>query len=312
MFFGRKLASAALLLFGVSFVAFGSLKLLPGDPAQILPGSFADDSSIDAIRRDLKLDLPFIVQYADYVGGALHGDLGQSYQNRRPVASLLARPLRLSAKLMGLSQAFALGLAIPLGLWLGYRQGSLPDRLVTGLLVGLGSVPGFVLGSVLSVLLTYKLRLFPTIYPTGATSISQEMRALILPVLTLALGQVPIYVRLLRNDVISTLSEDFILSARARGLGVRKVLLHHVLRPSSSSLASLAGINVSFLLGGAIIIERVFAIPGIGFTLIAATSQRDYMVVIGIVLILGASVVVANFASEILQWVIDPRVRPTR
>jgi peptide/nickel transport system permease protein len=311
-FFRRKLLSAALLLIGLSLVSFGALKFLPGDPAQVIAGDFADEATVDLVRKEMKLDRSFVVQYADYVGGAVRGDLGVSYQNRQPVRSLMARPLWLSLKLMVFAQTLALGIAIPLGLWLAYRKGSRLDRMVNGVAFALISVPGFVSGIVLALLFGYRFRIFPTIYPTDATTIDRQLRALFLPAAAIALSQAPVYMRLLRSDTIATLQEDFITAARTRGLSPRQILFRHAFRPSSFSLLTLAGVNVGHLIGGAVIIERVFAIPGLGTTLITAVSQRDYLVAVGIILTIGAGFIVVNLIIDLLYGVIDPRVRRAR
>lgn len=311
-FFRQRLLAALLLVIGLSVVSFGALQFLPGDPAEAIAGNGADEQTLTAIRKEMKLDRSFPEQYLSYVSKAVRGDLGESYQNRQPVRKLIAGPLAISFKLMIGAQLLALLIAIPIGVALAYRSGSRTDRAANALAIGLLSVPTFVSGIVLALVFGLRLQWFPTIYPAEVNGAGQQLKALFLPALAIALAQSPVYMRILRSDVITTLQEDFIDLARIKGLSDKRVLVRHALRPSLFSLLTLAGVNIGHLIGGSIIVERVFAVPGAGTTLITAVSQRDYLVAVGLILIIGVGFVVANLIVDLLYRVIDPRVAIAR
>lgn len=311
-FLRERLVAALLLVFGLTVVSFGALQLLPGDPALLIAGSSADAATVEAVRAELKLDRTFPEQYAAYISKAARGDLGQSYQNRQPVTTLIKSPLALSFKLMLYAQTLALSIAIPVGVFLAYRAGTRIDRGASAAAIGFLSVPTFVSGIVLSLLFGLKLHWLPTIYPTDVDGIGAQLRALLLPASAIAIAQTPVYIRILRSDVITTLQEDFIDLARTKGLSNRRVLLRHALRPSLFSLLTLAGVNIGHLIGGAVIVERVFAVPGAGTTLITAVSQRDYLVAVALILIIGVGFIVANLFVDVLYGIIDPRIRIAR
>jgi peptide/nickel transport system permease protein len=302
------MAAALLLILGLTVVSFGALQLLPGDPAQAIAGSNADQATVDAVRSELQLDRSFPEQYAAYMSGAIRGDLGESYQNRQPVVSLIKGPLGLSFKLMMYAQVLALLIAMPLGLFLAYRAGSRVDKGANAVAIGMLSLPTFVSGIVLSLVFGLRLNLLPTVYPTDVDGFLSQLRALFLPAVAIAIAQSPVYLRVFRSDVINTLQEDFIDLARTKGLSNRYVLLRHAIRPSLFSLLTLAGVNIGHLIGGAIVVERVFAVPGAGTTLITAVSQRDYLVAVGLILVIGVGFIVANLIVDILYSVLDPRI----
>ncbi len=304
----QRTLAALLLIIGLSVVSFGALQWLPGDPAQQIAGSGADETTISQIRKDLKLDRTFPEQYVSYVSHAVTGDLGDSYQNRQPVSKLIGAPLLLSFKLMLGAQLLALLIAVPLGVYLGYRNGTRVDRGANALAAGLLSVPTFVSGILLALVFGLRYHWFPTVYPTDVQGLWKQIQSLFLPALTIALAQAPVYMRILRSDMISTLQEDFIDFAKVRGLSDRTVLFRHALRPSVFSLMTLAGVNIGHLIGGSIIVERVFAVPGAGTTLITAVSQRDYLVAVGLIMIIGVGFVVANLMVDLLYSALDPRI----
>lgn len=307
-FLRQRLLAALLLILGLTVVSFGALQMLPGDPAQAIAGGEADQATVDAVRRELKLDRSFPEQYVAYMAGAVQGDLGQSYQNRQSVVSIIKSPLGLSFKLMMYAQILAMLIAMPLGLFLAYRAGTRIDKGANAVAVGMLSLPTFVSGIVLSLVFGLKLNILPTVYPTDVNGLFAQVRALLLPAVAIAIAQSPVYLRVFRSDVINTLQEDFIDLARTKGLSNRYVLLRHSIRPSLFSLLTLAGVNIGHLIGGAIVVERVFAVPGAGTTLITAVSQRDYLVAVGLILVIGVGFIVANLLVDILYSVLDPRI----
>lgn len=308
-FLRQRLVAALLLVLGLTVVSYGALQLLPGDPAQQIAGNSADQATIDAVRSELKLDRSFPEQYVSYMSHAIRGDFGQSYQNRQPVSTLIKSPLALSLKLMVYAQFLALLIAVPIGVFLAYRAGTRVDRGANAVAIGMLSIPSFVSGIVLSLFFGLKLHWLPTVYPTDANTIWLQLRALFLPAAAIAIAQSPVYMRILRSDVITTLQEDFIDLARTKGLSNKRVLLRHAVRPSLFSLITLAGVNIGHLIGGSVIVERVFAVPGAGTTLITAVSQRDYLVAVGLILVIGVGFIVANLLVDVLYSTIDPRVR---
>jgi peptide/nickel transport system permease protein len=306
---GRRLVMAVLLLLGATFVTYCSLNLLPGDPAVAILGTEATPENVAHLRTELGFDRPTVVRYVDYVKGAIRGDLGRSYRTRQPVRQALGRPLWVSARLMLLAQLLAFALALPMGMLSAYRSGTRLDRGLTTLSFVFLSVPGFVLGLVLMLVLGLHLGWFPTIFPTDAGGLAGQLRAFFLPALTLALAQGSVYARILRSDLISTLQEDFVGAARAKGLSDRKVLFRHALRPSTPAVLTVTGVNIGHLIGGAVVVERLYAVPGLGTLLVQAVTSRDYLMVVGVVTIVCTAFVVLNLLVDLAHGALDPRVR---
>lgn len=309
---GRRVLRLILTLLVVSFATFFLTNLLPGDPAQTLLGLHATPEGIAKLREMLRLDDPLLVRYSDWLLNALRGDLGVSYLNGRVVATSLLERLPLSVGLMIYAQVLALVIAVPAGILAGYRQGRWLDRVLSGFMFGTMAMPSFVLAIVLVFVFALRLEWFPA---TGYVPFTEDplgsLNSLFLPAFTLALGQVGIYARLLRSDLIGTLQEDFVLTARAKGVSDAGILVGHALKPSSLSLVTSAGLNVAQLIGGALIVETIFALPGIGRLLVGAINGRDYAVVQGGVLLLAALFVLVNFLVDLLYTVLDPRIRRT-
>lgn len=308
----RRVGRLLLTLLVVSLATFLLTNLLPGDPAQSLLGIRATPEGIASLREQLRLNDPLVVRYSDWLLAALRGDLGVSYLNGRVVATSLLERLPLSVGLMLYAQILALLISIPAGVLAGYRQGRWLDRILSGFMFGTIAMPSFVLAIVLVFVLALTLRWFPATgyVPFQANPIG-SLLSLFLPALTLALGQVGIYGRLLRGDLITVLQEDFVLTARSKGVSDAGILIRHALKPSSLSLVTAAGLNVAQLIGGALIVETIFALPGIGRLLVGAVNGRDYALVQGGVLLLAALFVVVNFAVDLLYTVLDPRIRRT-
>lgn len=309
---GRRVIRLALTLLVVSFATFFLTNLLPGDPAQTLLGLHATPEGVAALREQLRLDDPLPVRYLDWLTSALQGDLGVSFLNGRVVTTSLLERLPLSVGLMVYAQVLALAIALPIGVLAGYRQGRWLDKVLSGFMFGTMAMPSFVLAVVLVFVFALRLRWFPaTGYIPFHENPLASLNSLFLPAITLALGQVGIYARLLRGDLIGTLQEDFILTARAKGVADSGILIGHALKPSSLSLVTAAGLNVAQLIGGALIVESIFALPGIGRLLVSAINGRDYAMVQGGVLLLAALFVVVNFLVDLLYTVLDPRIRRT-
>lgn len=305
-----KLVTAVATLFLVSIVVYSLQELLPGDPAVAILGEQATPETLAVVRADLGLDDPFLVRYGSWLGDVLHFDLGTSYRSGAPVLGTLLDRLPVTLELMVLAQAIALLLAVPLGVVTAFRAKSWIDRAATGGAFGLISVPEFVLGLLLIYYLALGMGWFPT---TGWVGLSDSpldnLHHAFLPALTMALPVAAVYQRLLRSDMTATLNEDFITMAQSKGLSTSHILFKHALRPSSFSLVTLAGINTGRLLGGSVIVEVLFAVPGIGQLMIQSIFLRDFVMLQGTVLFVAGAYILVNAVVDVAYGVIDPRVR---
>lgn len=315
-----KLMHLAAVLVVVSFLTFLLVNLLPGGPERAILGTNATPEAVASVRADLHLDDPIPVRYVRWLGDALSGDFGDSYTQKVPVSTLLADRLPVSLTLMAYAQLLALAMAIPLGILAAYKAGGWFDRIANTVAFGMLSLPNFIVAVVLVFFFAvggmsvFGVHLGGSYFPaTGyvpfADSVTEHFRSVFLPALALALGQVAIYMRLLRTDMIATLQEDFIGVARAKGMPTRRILLRHAFKPSSFSLLTVAGINIGALIGGAVIIENIFVLGGIGDLLVRSIFTRDYLVIQSTVLVIAVGFVVVNFVVDVLYAVLDPRIR---
>jgi peptide/nickel transport system permease protein len=308
--FLRRLQHVLIVLFIVTFLTFILIDLLPGDPAVALLGDTAQPAQIEAVREELGLNDPVYVRYVSWVGDVAQGDFGRSFRTNQPVWDGLSQRIPVSLELMFLAQLFSLALAIPLGVYTAYRPGKLVDR--TSMAVGFGMIamPSFVLALLLILLFASTLGWLPS---SGFVRFGDDpignLKTMLLPSLTLAIGQLAVYQQLLRADMIATLQEDYVLMAKSKGLSTRHILLRHALRPSSISLVTLAGVNIGRLIGGAVIVEVIFAIPGIGQMLVQSIYNRDFIVLQGALLFTATAYVVVNLLVDVLYAVLDPRAR---
>jgi len=309
----KRLVRLAATLLAVTFLTFLMVSLLPGDPVDAILGTEVRDPEIEAqLREDLRLDDPFIVRYFAWLGDAVQGDLGESYINRgQSVSETIKDRLPVTAELAFLAILMAVVAAVPIGILGAYRQGKWQDKASSaGVQVAL-SVPNFITGIFLIWLFAVQLGWLPASNWNRISDkgLVENLRTAILPATALALTQMAIFSRLVRSDMISTLQENYILAARAKGLSNRFILFRHALRPSSLSLMTIVGINFGALLGGTVIIETLFAIPGLGFRLINAINQRDILMIQGITVFVAAAYVVINTVVDLLYAVLDPRIR---
>jgi peptide/nickel transport system permease protein len=315
---GKRFAALALVLFLVTLFTALLLSMLPGDPVDTLvplAASEQADAQKAELRHELNLDDPLPVRYAAWLGDFVTGDFGNYYRvsGNDPVGDRVSAALPVSLQLMIYSQILALVLAVPLGVITAYRAGSRFDRATNTTAFALLSLPNFVLGLVLAYYVGVFLGWLP---PNGYEEFSedpvQHIRYMALPTITLAAAQVGVYMRLLRSDMIQTLQEDFIQMARSKGISDRRVLWRHALRPSSLTLLTVGGLNVGTLIGGALVIEVLFSLPGMGQALFEALSQRQYVALQSFVAILSVLYVLVNFTVDLLYTVIDPRIRHAR
>ena len=309
----RQLVRLVVVLFCVTLLTYMIVNILPGDVAIVILGNLATPQDIAGLRADLGLDRPMLVRYFDWLGSALSGDLGRSYRNGEPVVQAILDRLPVSLQLMVMAQVIALGIAIPVALLSVRRPGGLFDRISASAAFGFLAMPNFMLGIVLIYLFSVSFDLLPA---TGFTPISEglwdNLESMILPSLTLGLIEWTVLMRVLRSDLLTTLKEDFILLARAKGLPQWRVLLQHALRPSSFTLITILGLNIGGLIGGAVIVEQIFALPGVGRLLLGGIFNRDLILVQGTVAFIAVGFVVINFLVDMLYAVLDPRVRHVR
>jgi len=298
-------------LFAVTFLTFLMVALLPGDPVDTILGTGPRAPGIEEqIRDDLNLDDPFLVRYFAWLGDAVTGDLGTSYVTDQPVSDTISSRLPVTAQIAFMSIFIAVVVAIPVGVLGAYKQGKWADTVSSaGVQVAL-SIPNFIFGIFLIWLFAVQLGWLPASnWNRLSDGVADNMKTAILPALSLALAQMALFSRLVRSDMMATLRENYILSARAKGLSDRYILFRHALRPSSLSLMTIVGISFGALLGGTVIIESLFAIPGLGFSLIAAINGRDILVIQGITVFIAAMFVIINTIVDLLYAVLDPRIR---
>ena len=310
----RLLRLAATLL-AVTFLTFSLTSLLPGDPVNAILGveSNQDPELVQKIRDDLGLDDPFLVRYGNWLWDAVvHFDLGESYINRgQSVSGTIMDRIPVTGQLAFMAIIMAVLMAVPIGVLGAYKQGKWQDTVSSaGVQVAL-SIPNFIMGIFFIWLFAVQLQWLPS---SNWNRISDKgllanLETAIMPAAALAMTQMAIFSRLVRADMVATLQENYILAAKAKGLNDRFILMRHALRPSSLSLMTIVGINFGALLGGTVVIETLFAVPGLGFRLINAINQRDILVIQGITVFVAAVYVIINTIVDLLYAVIDPRIR---
>lgn len=309
-FLARRLLYLLPVLVAVSLLTFLIASLLPGDLASVILGDQATPEKVSALRHDMGLDQPVWWRYLAWLGGVLQGDLGRSFRTGQTVLQALAERLPVTFELMLLAELGALVIGVPLAIACAVRNGSTFDRVVTGTAFSMLSLPAFLSAIFLIYLFAVELRWLPA---TGYVPFSEDplgnLRSFVLPALTLALAEWPALMRVLRSDMIATLQEDYIAMARAKGLKPSRILLVHALKPSSLTLVTVTAINIGRLMGGTVIVESIFALPGIGRLLLGSIYSRDLVILQGVVLCVAAGYVLLNFAVDMLYAVLDPRIR---
>ncbi|KRE06249.1 ABC transporter permease [Bosea sp. Root670] len=297
----RRLLTLPLMLLGVSVAVFIILHLIPGDPARMAAGPDATEQDVAQIRANYGLDQPLPVQYGIYLKKIAQGDLGDSFQTLAPVTEGIARTFPATLELTVAGMLVALVLGVPLGIYSALNPRGAADRFVTSLAVLGISIPGFFLGLVLMLVFASMLGWVP---PTGRGT----WRHLVLPALTLGLPYVAAFARLTRSNMLDILSEDFIRTARAKGLSWTKVTYRHAMRNASIPIVTMLGLDFGRLLGGAAIVETVFAWPGMGRYMVEAIMIRDIYVIQGTILVFALSVVAINLFVDVIYGIIDPRI----
>jgi peptide/nickel transport system permease protein len=307
----KRVGQLVVVLFLVTALTALLFSLLPGDLAEVsIP--FGSDAQREALREDLGLKESIVVQYGRWMGNFVQGDFGSFYRqgNVTSVVDRVKATAPVSLQLMLYAQVLALALAIPLGILTARRAGSAVDKGTNTTAYALLALPNFVLALVLAYVVGVELEWVP---PQGYVRLTQNLgdhlKTMVLPTVSLAVGQVAIYMRLLRTDLVATLQQDFILMAKSKGITERRVLWRHALRPSSLTLLTAAGLNVGTLIGGALILEIIFNLDGMGRLIFESISERQVVAIQSLVAIVAIAYVLVNFLVDLLYAVLDPRIR---
>ena len=310
----RRIAAVLPVLLVVSLVVFLILRLAPGDPAAVIAGNSATNEDIVKIRTQLGLDRSIPVQYGIWMGRVFQGDLGFSYYLNKPVTELIAQRIEPTLALALGTVLLAVLIAVPLGTLAAWRLGGWLDRLLSGFSVAGFSIPVFVIGYLLIYLFSIRLEWLPvqgykSLLGPSAAGLWDWMRQLILPWVTLAMVYVALIARVTRASVSEALTEDYIRTARAKGLTETAVLLRHALANAAVPIVTVIGIGVALLIGGVVVTETVYAIPGLGSLTVDAVLNRDFPVIQGLVLLFSVSYVMVNLLVDLSYLFLDPRIR---
>jgi peptide/nickel transport system permease protein len=304
----RRLLQAVPVALGVTILVFFLIHLIPGDPARTILGNRASPQRVALLRHDWGLDRPLPVQYEKFMGRLAHGDLGSSLFYGVGAGRLVRERLPVTLWLICFGALLSVLIAVPLALLAASRRDRVSDHLIRGVpLVGLG-FPPFWIGIVL--LLVFALHL-GRLFPVGGYGhgFFGHLHSMVLPALTVALALCPILIRSLRAALLEVLEADYITTARSKGLSERRVLMHHAFRNAAISTVSVLGVNIGFLVGGTLVIEQVFAVPGVGQLMINSVFQRDFPVVQAVALVFSLLVVLVYLLTDIAHALLDPRVR---
>lgn len=304
----KRLFQGLIVVIGVTLIVFLIIHLIPGDPARTRLGIKATPAAVKRLDHELGLDKSLPAQYFTYLGNLLHGDLGTSLTQHTSVSSLIGPRVVPSLILVIYAIMLSLILAVPMAIFSALRRNRFPDHIVRALSVLMYSIPSFWLGLMLAVIFGLDLHIFPTSgleqsFPGGYA------KTLTLPAITVAFITTPVIVQVLRNSMVDALQSENVAAAHARGLDQRRVTRRYVLRSSLTASVTFIGISVATLLSFAVIVEQVFALPGLGSLLISSVFARDYPTVQGLTLVFGIVVVLANIAADISYGLLDPRVR---
>lgn len=303
----KRLLATIPLLLGISFLCFAFINLIPSDPAEVAlrvrQTPIITEEAIAEVRAELGLDRPFLVRYGVWLWDSLHLDMGVSYTNpARTVVGEIGRCMPATLRLAGMSLVFVIGLSLPIGFLSAVYKDSWFDRIMRGVVFATTAMPAYWVGLLLMWLISIKLDLLPTSGNGG-------FKHLLLPSFTVALTYISTYIRLIRNNMLENMREDYVLYAQVRGLRQRVILTKHILKNSLQSCVTAIGMSIPQLISGTIVVENVFAWPGVGKLCIASIFNRDYPVIQAYVLMIGVLFVFFNLAFDILQRAADPRLR---
>src|SRR5438552_3517332 len=309
-YIGRRLLATIPVMAVVAVLVFSMLRLTPGDPAAIIAGAAATSQDIVDIRQKLGLDRPIVEQFAIWIGHVLSGDFGESFFFKKQVADLILDRVGPTLALATFTMVWSVLIAVPLGVIAANRQGTWVDRLVMGFSVLGFSVPVFVIGYTLIYVFSIRLNWLPVQgYQPIAEGLGGFLQRLILPSLTLSVIYIALIARIARTSILEVLGEDYIRTARAKGLPNRVVLMRHALRNAAVPIITVIGIGVAFLIGGVVVTESVFSIPGLGRLTVDAVLARDYPTVQAVILLFSIVYVLLNLLVDVAYTLLDPRIR---
>lgn len=299
-----------LVLLAVTFLAFSLISLLPGDTVTAVLGENATAEDMALAREELHLNDPLISRYGRWLGDAMQGDLGRSYRTKEKVVDAIKQRIPVTLELVLLSQLVALAISVPLAIIAAVRRGGLTDRIIGGSALAMLAAPSYMVAIGLMAIFAVKLGWLPSGGFVRLTENPLEnLKALILPVTALAVQEVASYMRLLRSDLIDTLQQDFIWLARAKGVSGGNIIRRHALRSSSVGLLTLAGVTLGRMMGGAVLIEVIYQLPGLGRYAIDAIANRDFTALQGAIVVFTVSFVLINFLVDMAYGYLDPRTR---
>lgn len=303
----KRLVSLIPVLLGISFIVFFLIRLIPGDPASTLLGVHATPQAIKELRDQMGLSQPLLIQYLTFLGHLLQGNLGYSYVYGSSVLGLITTSLPATIWLLVSGTVFTLLIAVPLAVVAAARRNGILDNIIRAVpVVGLG-LPSFWLGIMLILAFGLKLGWFPV--AGYGTTLADHLRGIVLPGITIALTLSPILIRSLRASMIDVLSSDYIVTARSKGISAARVVFGHALRNAAVSSVAVLGVNIAYLTGSTLVVERVFSLPGIGEQMISSILGRDFPTVQGITLTFAIMVVIVNLLTDLTHAALDPRVK---
>ncbi len=309
-YLAKKTITLIITLFVISLLAFLAFQIIPGDPATHMLGTDATPERVEALREQLGLNRPLLVQYFDWLGSFLFSDMGTSYNYSMSVREMLAGKLTITGVMTGLSVIIIAMVSIPLGIWQGRHAGRLPDLSATVIGQLLMSIPPFFLGILFTLVFGLILRAFtPGEFVSYEQSVPGFLRCLIFPALAIAIPRIAMTAKLLRSSIVNEVREDYVRTARSHGRSFPAALYTHVLRNAIIPVVTFLATSVADIAAGSVIVEQVFSIPGIGRLLLSSISGRDYPVVLAIVVIMASLVVLVNFLVDVIYQLIDPRIR---
>jgi peptide/nickel transport system permease protein len=309
-FIARRLVSIIPVLAVVAIFVFLMLRLTPGDPAAVIAGDNATSDQIADIREKLGLNLPIWQQFGIWIGNMLQGNFGESFFFKKTVAELIAQRIEPTLALAVCTLIFAVAISVPIGVMAAYKQGSIFDRCVMGFSVMGFSVPTFVIGYCLIYVFAIELGWLPVQgYTRIGVNFGQFIERMILPSVTLSVGFIALIARITRASVLEVLNEDYIRTARAKGLSNRVVLMRHALRNAAVPILTVIGLGIAILIGGAVVTESVYGLPGLGRLTVEAVLSRDFPTIQTVILLFSVVYVVINLIIDISYTIFDPRIR---
>ena len=309
-YIAKRVALLVVIIFFVSIASFFLVHLLPGNPATTILGPNSTPQNVATINHQLGLNKPLWQQYFIWIGHVFQGNLGQSFTTHQTTTSIISTAFPIDVELIIFSQIIAFAIAFPMSMAAARRPNKLFDQAANSTTFAMLALPPFVIAPVLVLIFAVHWHVFPG--PASYVPITQNfwsnIHTMLLPSIVLALGSIVVYFRLLRNDLISTLQEDFITMARSKGLTDRRIMWRHALRPSSISLLASVGVTIGSLIAGTFVVELLLQMPGLGYQLVSSVNQDDYTVVQGITLVVAIAIVLINFIFDFVFTIVDPRI----